>query len=115
MLAGLQLLLAIPAAAAYTPAGTPEVLAAFVNDWQRGDPVLTCDSHPRADRATIGLTLAGGPRPPGPGSRGGLASGESIHSSSSILRGPPEEREANLALLVADLKKVAAHQAFRSS
>jgi uracil-DNA glycosylase len=35
-----------------------------------------------------------------------------VHPS-SILRGPPEEREANLALLVADLKKVAAHPAFR--
>jgi DNA polymerase len=37
-----------------------------------------------------------------------------IHPA-SILRGPPEDREANLALLVADLKKVAAHKAFRNS
>lgn len=35
-----------------------------------------------------------------------------VHPS-SILRGPPSEREANLALMVADLKKVAAHKAFR--
>lgn len=35
-----------------------------------------------------------------------------VHPS-SILRGPPEEREAALALLVADLKKAAAHPAFR--
>lgn len=37
-----------------------------------------------------------------------------VHPS-SILRGPSKDREANLALLVADLKKVAAHKAFRSS
>jgi DNA polymerase len=37
-----------------------------------------------------------------------------VHPS-SILRGPPEDREANLALLVADLKKVAAHKAFKDS
>lgn len=37
-----------------------------------------------------------------------------VHPS-SILRGPPEDRAANLAALVADLKKVAAHRAFRRS
>jgi uracil-DNA glycosylase len=36
-----------------------------------------------------------------------------VHPS-SILRGPPEEREAGLKALTADLKKVAAHKAFRS-
>lgn len=35
-----------------------------------------------------------------------------VHPS-SILRGPPAEREANLALMIADLKKVSAHKAFR--
>lgn len=35
-----------------------------------------------------------------------------VHPS-SILRGPPEDRAANLAAFVADLKKVAAHPAFR--
>ncbi|HYC71157.1 MAG TPA: UdgX family uracil-DNA binding protein [Opitutaceae bacterium] len=35
-----------------------------------------------------------------------------VHPS-SILRGPPEDRQRNLGLLVADLKKVAAHKAFR--
>jgi hypothetical protein len=34
-----------------------------------------------------------------------------VHPS-SILRGPPEEREQGLALLIADLKKVAQHPAF---
>ena len=36
-----------------------------------------------------------------------------VHPS-AILRGPPEEREAGLKALIADLKKVAIHQAFRS-
>jgi uracil-DNA glycosylase family protein len=37
-----------------------------------------------------------------------------IHPS-SILRGPPEDRAAGFAALVADLKKIVAHKAFRSS
>jgi uracil-DNA glycosylase len=36
-----------------------------------------------------------------------------VHPS-SILRGPPEEREAGFKLLVADLKKIVAHKAFQS-
>ncbi|HWA24657.1 MAG TPA: UdgX family uracil-DNA binding protein [Lacunisphaera sp.] len=37
-----------------------------------------------------------------------------VHPS-SILRGPPGDREKNLAALVADLKKIAAHKAFRNA
>jgi DNA polymerase len=37
-----------------------------------------------------------------------------VHPS-SILRGPPGDREGNLARLIADLKKVAAHKAFVGS
>jgi DNA polymerase len=37
-----------------------------------------------------------------------------VHPS-SILRSPPKDREAGLAALVTDLKKVAAHKAFRNS
>jgi DNA polymerase len=36
-----------------------------------------------------------------------------VHPS-SILRGPPADRAANLAAFIADLKKVAAHKAFKS-